>query len=405
MLTGPAVMMQDVAQVKRKLRSPVHSSQIRTRPFTITPFMIAPVLPGETLKNLTGQFRCVTKPIKNPLVGWWFEVAYYYVKHRDLVQRDALTAMMLDASRDNSDLVDAALLDTYHNGSAPDWTSKCLRRIVEEYYRDEGEAWNNVTIGNLPAARIHQDTWLDSVIDATTMPDVVDDDDMGAIEIDTKFRTWEFMRQRALTNMSYEQWLATYGVRTPKVELHKPELIRFDREWTYPTNTVDPLSGIPSSAAVWSTNVRADKDRYFMEPGFIVGIAVIRPKVYLSKQKSAGVAMMSDAMSWLPAIMRDDPATSLRQYANSAGPLAGNVTNGYWVDVRDLLIHGDQFVNFALNEADANFIDLPTTALQKKYPTATMVDTLFVSAVSPANQVRFDGVTQLNILGAQVDHT
>lgn len=405
MLTGQAVLMQDVASQKRKLRSPTHSFQIRTRPFAITPFLIAPVLPGETLKNLNMQARCVSKPIKNPLVGWWAEYSFFYVKHRDLAERDKLTAMMLDQSRDNSDLDNSALLETYHNGGAPDWTLKCYQRVVEEYYRDEGEAWNGFMIGNLAAARIHQDTWLDSVLDATVMPDVVDDDDMGAVEIDTKFRTWEFMRQRALTNMSYEEWLRTYGVNTPKVELHKPELIRFDREWTYPTNTVDPASGVPSSAAIWSTAVRADKDRFFTEPGFILGVCVYRPKVYLAKQKAAAVSMLDDAFKWLPAIMRDDPATSLGQYANNAGPLAGNVTNGYWVDHRDLFLHGDQFINFALNDAEASLIDLPTVGLNKKYPTAAMADTVFLSATPPANQLRCDGVVQLNILGTQVDHT
>ena len=32
---------------------------------------------------------------------------------------------------------------------------------------------------------------------------------------------------------------------------------------------------------------------------------------------------------------------------NNAGPLAG-ATNGYWVDIRDLFLYGDQFVNYDL---------------------------------------------------------
>ena len=36
----------------RVLRSPRHTFQLRQRPFEITPFLLAPVLPGETMKNL-----------------------------------------------------------------------------------------------------------------------------------------------------------------------------------------------------------------------------------------------------------------------------------------------------------------------------------------------------------------
>ena len=70
--------------VKRVMRNPAHPWQLRTRPYQIQPCMISPVLPGETLKNLVGMSRVVTKPIANPLIGWWCEYYVFYVRLRDI---------------------------------------------------------------------------------------------------------------------------------------------------------------------------------------------------------------------------------------------------------------------------------------------------------------------------------
>ena len=92
-------VVQEVPQVGRKQRRPVHTFQVRHRPWQIQPMVIAPVLPGETLENALVQARVVTDPIANPLIGWWIEYYFFYVKHRDLDARDTLTSMMLtDAS-------------------------------------------------------------------------------------------------------------------------------------------------------------------------------------------------------------------------------------------------------------------------------------------------------------------
>ena len=68
MVRAPA-MLRPVGQVSRKSRRPSHPFQLRHMPWQIQPFLIAPVLPGETLKNILLQSRAVTKPIKNGIVG------------------------------------------------------------------------------------------------------------------------------------------------------------------------------------------------------------------------------------------------------------------------------------------------------------------------------------------------
>ena len=57
-------------------------------------------------------------------------------------------------------------------------------------------------------------------------------------------------------------------------KLFKPELITYSKEWTYPSNTIDTTSGAARSAVSWAVQLKADKDRYFKEPGFLVGVCV-----------------------------------------------------------------------------------------------------------------------------------
>lgn len=406
------IQVQQLQQVSRKTRSPKHVFQLRTKPWQIQPFMIAPVIPGDTLKNLLLQARVVTDPIKHPLIGWWAEYYFFYVKHRDLDERDLLTQMVLDPTADLSSL-DEAASSVYYHGGGINWTKLCLKRVVDQYFRNEGEAWDGFLIDNVPLAAAigNEETGLDSAhndadrasIDDPTALVVGADDSIKGSEIETALRQWQFAKANNLTQQTYEEWLQTYGIRPSSVELHRPELVRYIRDWTYPSNTVDPATGAPSSACSWSIAERADKDRFIKEPGFLFGVSVVRPKVYMSKQSGSLAALMNDAYTWLPAILHDDPSTSLVRRDALAAPLDSN-TDAYWVDVADLLHYGDQFLNFALTETDAGLVALPTAGLQKRYATAADADALFVTPAS-ANQIRQDGVVSLNIASRVMDHT
>lgn len=416
------ISAQAVAPTGRVTRSPQHPFNLRTMAFGLTPFLLAPVLPGETMKNLLLQSRIVTDPINDPIIGWWKEYYFFYVKHRDLDDRDQLVNMALDPTWDNGTIDEPSTnVARYHFGEAGsiDWMQKCLKRVTEEYFREEGEAWNNVMIGtDYPAVHVNANNFMDSLIDATLLPDTTvdvnptpDPDNISMTELDKAQSMWEFMRANAVTNMTYEQFLATYGVRQSTVELHRPELLRYVREWSYPSNTVDPSTGDPTSAVSWAIAERADKDRYFKEPGFIFGVTVTRPKVYLSKQDGKAADFLNSAFSWLPAIMRNDPYTSFREFAASAGPLQ-STTNGYWVDMRDLFLYGEQFTNHGFT--DLNAVALPTDGLiNQGYPTDAMAKLFFVGGVDDGEVgweahdyfIKEDGIVSLSIVGREIDYT
>lgn len=411
------VLTQQVPRQRRVERNPEHTFHLKTRPWQIQPCAIAPVLPGETLKNALMQSRVVTKPLKNPFIGWWTEYMLFYVKHRDLEQsaRDAMVDLMLDPTANLTSLETAAAVKTYHYANSVDFVQLCLTRVVEEYFRDESETYAaRGLVDGLPVAAAvpNNSTWTDSLIDTTVLPDggvAVDGTspttDVTYEAFDAKYQQWEFLRANKLIDMTYEDYLRSFGVRVADPEKpHIPELLRHWREWTYPTNTVDPATGIPSTAASWAIQGRADKDRLFKEPGFVFMVTVTRPKVYMSKQKGAATAMLNTPMSWLPALLRDEPYTSMREFANNAGPLV-TTTNGYWVDVRDLFLYGDQFLNFAITDVGYGEVALPTVGMEKKYPDATDMDNLFSGTDGADRIIQQDGILKMSILGTLQDWT
>lgn len=411
-------------QMQRKLRRPQHTFNIREKAFQIVPFMIAPVLPGETLKNLLFQARTVSDPVLHPLIGWWKEFYFFYVKHRDLVLDDVgedLTNMMLSptwtpAANTKDETSDG---NWYHGASASgnqiNFVKQCYKACVTEYFRNDGEAWNSYLIGSqYAAAQINGNNFLDSAtLDSTMVSRDVDvegadaNSTIQASEVDAAMRQWELLRMQGLTNQTYEEYLMTYGVRPERIQIHRPELIRYVREWTYPSNTVEPTTGVPSSALSWSISERADKDRYFREPGFIFGLSVSRPKIYLSRQRGTLTSFMNNVYSWLPATLRQDINTSWRKFAPATGPLKTDQAADYWIDFRDLFVYGEQFVNFTLGSAVGDgSLALPTTALQKRYPTEAMVNDLFVDNVNDVKvYVKSDGVVNLTIAGTIQDET
>ena len=306
---------------------------------------------------------------------------------------------------------------TYHAGTGLDFVKMCLKPVVREYFRDDTDDWNTYTLDGMPLASINQQSWLDSVfrsadyvvdeqlipVDAAPAPDVV-----KASDVEKAMRLWELSRFNNLTTQTYEEFLATYGIRQQQQDILVPELLRYVREWTYPSNTINPSDGAPASAVSWAIAERADKDRFFAEPGFVFSVSVARPKVYLSGQKGAATWALRDAFAWLPAVLNNDPAASQRLIAQGAGPLPAVVdAGGYYVDVRDLFIYGDQFCNYDMTggsaPTDTHLVPLPTTALNKRFLTVSAdIDSLFKNA-SPANKIKQDGIVTMTVLGRQVD--
>jgi hypothetical protein len=264
-------------------------------------------------------------------------------------------------------------------------------------------------LDGLPLAQINHASYLDSAITNASigtpgpgdyLPGQKPENEDASLtpEFDPHYAAWFKMFSNGYTTLDYDDYLRQYGIKTPEIEREeetsKPELLRYMRDWTYPANTVD-ATGQVSSLWSWSVQERADKARLFKEPGFIVGLTCVRPKVYLSKMGGAGVGMLGNALQWLPKALETAEFTALKQFAAGAGPVLGQ-TDGYWVDVRDLLLHGDQMLNVPLTTTDAGLVALPTPTMQKRYVSQADIDGLTVTANAVCRQ---DGVLKLTIAG------
>lgn len=428
MARRPAVY--EMPRSSRQTRRPSHPFYIVARPFQIVPFFIASVLPGETLNNLLVQSRVVSDPIRNPLIGWWQEYYFFYVKMRDLRLRDDYSELMINPQKSITGLMASA--DDAAHFTAKDgieWVKECLQRVVEEYFRNEGEAWDDYTIGNYPVAQINGTDFSDSLISSTFSETSTFDQPLvdiagslagdSAMDFERMMQQYHLNQMGQLTDMSFEDYLRTFGIRAPETELHRPELIRFIREWTYPTNTVDPSSGSPTSAVSWAIAERADKNRFFTEPGFLFGVSCTRPKIYKANQPFSANWGMRNGRSWLPAVLNDDPRLGWTGeipgdgVSDNQGPLRMGADSDYSYDVRDLLVYGEQYTNVDMSAVDMNAVPLPlrdsNDAIELRYLYGSgglaAVDALFTDTVGSAQTIRMDGVVNCNISGRQVNTT
>lgn len=405
-----AVTLENARVAGRKIRRPVHHFNTVQHPWAITPFLIAPVLPGETMKNAVFQARAISKPIKSDLIGWWLEHMVFYVKLRDLEDRDTITDMFVNPDW-TKDAIDDNTADPWynHNGrNRINWPKLCLRRVVQEYFRDEGEAWDIAMYNGLPLAKSGVAAGIfDSVMsegDYNPPGDVeLDLDADGSItagEAEDAMRQYELLRMMNLTEATYEDFIRSYGIQgrvAEQVDPHRPELLRHEREWTLPSNTVE-VGGI-RSVVTWNKSFRADKDRFFKEPGFIFGVTVARPKVYLANQTAAAVSLLDHFQAWLPAVLRPDPTTSLVHVPDGTGPI-GTDPGPYFVDVRDLFLKGDQWVN---HTNDRNAVALPNALnFDKEYISAADLENLFTLTTGMGDrQIRQEGVATFMIASAE----
>lgn len=413
-------MAADVAARERVTRAPSVPFNLITFPYDIQPIGIWPVFPGEGLKNVMFQSQVWSDPLASGMknVGWWCEYMFFYVKWRDLAGWDTdgqigheLPDMMLS----NASLAGFQDADgnawTYCYPGAVDFLFEATKRVVDEYFRDEGENWDDqLSAAGVPRAKIYADQRGDP-FERLTMATAYQDLRVAVPtkmnELDLAMQEWQAMRDMGMLDMDFQDWMKAYGstVREEEtsVNLHRPEFLGNWREFSYPTNTVEPTTGAPSTAAGWRVRARLDKYKFFKEPGWVVGYNVIRPKVYLGKQQGTMSGGMQARTDWIPPQLMNQHTASHKLFDDATGPLkavmdAGNVD--YWVDLRDYLNYGEQFINYA-TPASGNtgvpFMALPTATGQRRYPGTAEIAALFSDTTN--GRFRQDGITTLTITG------
>lgn len=405
-----------MAMASRGMRSPLCPFNIKSYPYQITPFLIHPVLPGETLKSAMFQMKAVTPPLNDTLIGMWSEQFFFYVKLSQL--GDEYKEMVVDPAYN---AVAASLTSTtdkarhyFATGATRpgiDYVNKCLEAILPVWFRDDGEALAAGQINSEYSAKIMGKSVIDSFkltseYEATTVDIPVDldaDATITASEVLEAQRRYLSMMQQGLENKSYEDFMRSYGVNVKDEAVSQvPELLRYLRDWSAPTRLVETSTGTPTAACQWAVQEKMDKARYFKEPGFIFGVTCFRPKVYLKNWKGTATSYFQTALHWLPGDMINNVEMGIEHFATLTGPHE-TCTAGYAIDLRDLLLHGEQFVNHDLATAKGT-VSLPATAgTDAKYATTADVQALFTST---DYEVKADGVFMPRIASKLYrDHT
>jgi len=393
----------------RRIRKPKHDFQTVVKPWQIQPCIFAPVLAGESLKNALFQVRAISDPVKNKVTGAWFETYLFYVKFGQLALADDLREMMITPAYDASAL-ETAGASTYLQRAANmiDYQGQCMDAIIRAHFRDDGEDPSDYTVDSVPSCSVGSRSWVDSLHEMADLPA-----ETGADDWEKKYNIWLGMSKAKFTTATFEEWLAMNGVTTPQklieteADFKIPELLRYSREFVYPVAAVEPSTGVVASLFQWSIADRADKARFFPEPGFLVGVTVVRPKVYRKNYKSTAINYLTSAERWVPSIYDTDPHASIFKFEDEATqadtPITG-ATADYYLDMKDLFIHGDQFLNFAKTATDKSIVALPSAdASNTNYPSQTDADGLFVSAT--ANEVYIDGTCTFSIATRLTDST
>lgn len=430
-MASPRVMSPQVqipgTRQGRVSRAPSTPFNLIFKPFQLQPCCLFPVLPGETLKNIHFQGQCWTDPLatvsKN--TGWTFETYFFYAKMRDLPgwedASDGLGKDLLDMFVSNESLAswqEAAAVGW--SGCAKggvDFVREITRRVVDCYFRDDGESYATAAVDSVPVVKLYgrgrRDVWQKLTM-ATAYGDrrqSLDFDASGTIytdEVALAFAEAAAKREGTQVPMDYPDWVRAAGGRAvvkndEREDLHLPEDITGFREWVYPTNTVEPSTGVPAVAAGWRVTKEDSKPIRFPEWGWVIGYVVARPKMLLKNQIGMAATMMQTRDAWFP------PQLDMREWEphllidDATGPLstvmdAGN--DDYWIDLRDLLTNGEQFVNYTPAIASGLFADLPVAGGAHKYPSATDVMSVFSDTTN--GRVRADGIVTCTIAGQPV---
>lgn len=405
----------------RKNRSPNFPVMGLMKPFGLYPIFGMPILPGETVTSLSLQWRALSMPIQHPLIGAWLEVFVYYCKLTDIDR--ALTDMFLTDTMSTSGYTSgggAGGRRHFAKSGDLNWVKLCQDKFHAAYFLDEGETPR--TVDNVPKTKVlsKRSSWMDNLIlkpaeGALTGTDFTQREEMTAADM---------YRYMQLTEMTYEQYLRQYGAVSVRQGEGKPEIWRYAQSWVQPVNTVEPTTGAPSSAWVWSDKVMLENNKRATEPGFVMVCARVAPKTFRRSPAYSMIGQLWGFMDWFPSYNLEDPLGGIKELtggdnspflgAISDPPTADN--NTYLYDHRDLLSHGEQFVNRAYDDAEWPYrpnwgadADLQTGAtpqdVRGEYVSDADIDAMFKSNAAGKDWIYYEGLGRANVAGHVTDQT
>ena len=140
-------------------------------------------------------------------------------------------------------------------------------------------------------------------------------------DLELAYREWAGQKDGTELDMDYEDWARAAGGKVrvrndDREDMHVPEEVAGIRDYTFVTNTVEPSTGVPASAAGWRWKKGQRKMIRFDEWGWLLGVVCFRPKMLYLNQQGLYAGMMQtrdnffppnmDPRSWTPHLLIDD---------------------------------------------------------------------------------------------------
>lgn len=416
---SPRVVRPETRQ-QRVTRSPSQPFGLIWKPWQIQPCGIFPVFPGETMTSQMVQFQFWTDPLKANLKNtpWTMEYFSYYVKFRDLPGWEVATdgpgkdlVDMIESDESISSLADAdGNAWTYCAPGGVDFLLEATKRVVEVYFREDGQAWDKATVDGVPLAAVRPPANRD-VMNKLAAATVVD----NLTQVPNNFGSewWQALQDMAAhkellsdgstneVSMDYEDIVRASGgravVRNPdREDLHVPELLGYVRHWGYPVNTVEPSTGTP--AVAFGSRIKQAQRKMFRFPefGWICNYVLLRPKVFWKNQEGLFAGMMQQRGEWMMPYRDHATSQGFLSIDDTNGPLKTVMTTdeNYMVDLRDLFAGGEQFLNYAPAAANDAVVTLPEADYDRDYPTSTDVMAVFSNTTD--GRIRANGVVDIS---------
>lgn len=401
-------LIHQASPAKRKTRTPVFPMAGTMKPYGLYPIFAHPVLPGETLQSCVIKNRTISMPLNYPLGGAWLETWLVYVKLTD-IDKDLGEMFISDSVATTGRTLASASERTFGASGQIDWISAAIDKLHRSYFRHENEATATKTIDGVPMVKLNNKSWYENMMfqDADVAVPTTD-----ASDLYQHLQEYSILQQMGMVEMTYQKYLEQYGAVLPKEAEGDPEILRFAKSWTLPTSIVEPTTGAPTSAWVWNDEIKADKPKRFNEPGFILGVQCVRPKLYQKHIPYSMVGEMWGFSDWFPIYNLDDPTAGIKEITSASDMFhadartdAGDVTMIY--DHRDLLMNGEQFINnwsthpytlpvsTGLTHEDA----ATPEDIRGEYPTSTDIDAVFKNAASDEKCVYYDGIALMTLSG------
>ena len=393
---------------QRKMRSPHFPIVGTMKPYGLYPLWIHPVLPGETVEKIKTRMRCVSHPIANPLAGCWFEMWFVYVKLTDIAEE--LTDMFITDTMSTTGYTEASDQERYFSKSGQiAWTRLATERVHDTWFMDEDETARS--IDGVRKTRMDHVSWAQNCVfeQADETPNTTDIGELGE-----QLTKWQMLQQMSMSEISYDDYLKQYGVKADRLNPRQPEILRYARKWVLPKNAIEPSDGSPSSAWAWYEDIELNKAKRFDEPGFLLCLTTARPKMYQKHLTASMVGELWGFSDWFPVYNLDDPTSGVKTISTASSIFhADHRTDvgdkDILYDHRDLLMHGEQFINdytpvhshpmsagmLAQDASDAYEI-------RGLYADDTSIDALF----SGTNKGFFyEGMATIGMKGHLTDHT